>query len=36
MLKATTQGPAAAQVTQIDIHKETELPEPGFVRRTTM
>jgi acylphosphatase len=36
MLKATTQGPAAAQVTQVDIHKETEMPEPGFVRRTTM
>ena len=22
--------------TQVDIHKETEMPEPGFVRRTTM
>ena len=36
MLKAATQGPEAAQVTQLDIHKETELPEPGFARRTTM
>ncbi len=36
MLKVATQGPDAAQVTQIDIHNETELPEPGFVRRATM
>ena len=36
MLKAATQGPDAAQVTQIDIHNETEPPEPGFVRRATM
>jgi acylphosphatase len=36
MLKAATQGPDAAQVTQIDIHNETELPEHGFVRRATM
>ncbi len=36
MLKATTQGPGAAQVTNIDIHKETEMPDAGFVRRPTM
>lgn len=36
MLKAATQGPDAAQVTQVDIHNETELPEHGFVRRATM
>ena len=36
MLKATTQGPPAAQVTNIDIHKETDMPEAGFVRRATM
>jgi len=36
MLKAATQGPGAAQVTNIDIHKETEVPDAGFVRRPTM
>ena len=36
MLKAATQGPGAAQVANIDIHKETEAPSPGFVRRPTM
>jgi acylphosphatase len=36
MLKASTQGPHAAQVTNIDIHKETEMPDAGFVRRPTM
>jgi acylphosphatase len=36
MLKATTQGPPAAQVTNIDIHKETDMPDAGFVRRATM
>jgi acylphosphatase len=36
MLKASTQGPAAARVTNIDIHKETDMPDAGFVRRPTM
>lgn len=36
MLKAATQGPPAAQVTNIDIHKETDMPDAGFVRRPTM
>jgi acylphosphatase len=36
ILRALTQGPAHAQVTNIDIRKETELPEPGFVRKPTV
>ena len=36
MLKAATQGPAAAVVTKIDIHKETELPPAGFARKPTL
>jgi acylphosphatase len=36
MLKAATQGPPQAQVANIDIHNETELPEPGFVRKATL
>jgi len=36
MLKACTQGPAAAQVHKIDIHREDELPEPGFRRQKTL
>ena len=36
MLKAATQGPGAAQVTNIDIHKETEVPDAGFVLRPTI
>jgi acylphosphatase len=36
MLRATTQGPPAAQVTNIDIHNETELPPPGFVRKPAL
>lgn len=36
MLKACTQGPAAARVHKIDIHREDELPEPGFKRQKTL
>lgn len=36
MLRAVTQGPPAAQVTNIDIRKETELPPAGFARKPTM
>lgn len=36
MLRATTQGPPAAQVHKIDIHREDELPEPGFKRQKTL
>lgn len=36
MLRAATQGPELAQVTNIDIHKEAEMPAPGFVRKPTL
>lgn len=36
MLKAATQGPAAAVVTAIDIHNETDLPSAGFSRKPTL
>jgi acylphosphatase len=36
MLRATTQGPPLAQVTNIDIHKETEMPQPGFARKPAL
>jgi acylphosphatase len=36
MLRATTQGPAAAQVHKIDILREDELPEPGFTRQRSL
>ncbi|MBI1210065.1 MAG: acylphosphatase [Alphaproteobacteria bacterium] len=36
MLRATTQGPPAAQVTKIDIFREDELPEDGFKRQKTL
>lgn len=36
MLRATTQGPPAAQVHKIDINREDELPEPGFKRQKTL
>ena len=36
MLGALTKGPSAARVTNIDIHKETEAPPAGFVRKPTL
>lgn len=36
MLGACTQGPEPATVTNIEIFNETELPEPGFVRKPTL
>lgn len=36
MLRALTQGPPLAQVHNIDIHKETEQPAAGFVRKPTL
>ena len=36
LLRAATAGPAAAQVTAIDIHNETEPPPPGFNRKPTL
>jgi acylphosphatase len=36
MLRAATQGPTAAQVTNIDIHNETEAPAAGFGRKPTL
>jgi acylphosphatase len=36
MLRALTQGPALAQVHNIDIHKETDLPPAGFARKPTL
>lgn len=36
MLGACTQGPGAAQVANIDIHNETEMPPAGFRRKPTL
>ena len=36
MLRALTQGPPLAQVHNIDIHKETDLPPAGFARKPTL
>lgn len=36
MLRAATQGPQAAQVSDIDIINETEAPPPGFTRKPTL
>ncbi len=36
MLSRCTQGPDAAQVTNIDILREDELPAPGFKRQPTL
>jgi len=36
MLRALTQGPPLAQVHNIDIHKETDLPPTGFARKPTL
>ena len=36
MLAALTKGPPMAQVTNIDIHNETEPPPPGFARKPTL
>ena len=36
MLKHCTHGPDAAQVTNIDIFREDELPAPGFKRQPTL
>ena len=36
MLRAATQGPADAVVTNIDIHKETDHPPAGFARKPTL
>ena len=36
MLSRCTQGPEAAQVTNIDIHREDTLPAPGFRRQATL
>jgi acylphosphatase len=36
MLRALTQGPALAQVHNIDIHNETEAPPSGFTRKPTL
>ena len=36
MLSRCTQGPDAAQVTNIDILREDQLPAPGFKRQATL
>jgi len=36
LLRALTQGPPLAQVHNIDIHKETDLPPAGFARKPTL
>ena len=36
MLSRCTQGPEAAQVTNIDILREDQLPTPGFKRQPTL
>lgn len=36
MLRALTLGPPLAQVHNIDIHKETDLPPAGFARKPTL
>jgi len=36
MLSRCTQGPDAAQVTNIDILREDRLPAPGFKRQATL
>ena len=36
LLRALTQGPPAARVTNIDIHNETDPPPPGFQRKPTL
>ncbi len=36
LLRALTQGPPMAQVHNIDIHNETDLPPAGFARKPTL
>lgn len=36
MLRACTGGPSLAQVTNIDIHNEKDLPPAGFARKPTL